>query len=218
MPNLNQIIFLKSVREYIKEPILIIGSKEYEYDEYNFLNELNKLEFFDITGLDINHGSGVDVVMDICDLDAKYIQKKKSGFKTVLCMQTMYAVKNPFYASQNIQKLLAKDGTLVFSDIFSHKINRVPTDYWRFTFDGQKILFENIEFIESLTKIGVTRKNILIDYSLPLPEILKYTKNDSETFVAYFLRKVYVKLFSNSFMNNQRLLPELSIHSLGIKK
>ena len=146
------------------------------------------------------------------------IFRKKSGFKTVLCMQTMYAVKNPFYASQNIQKLLAKDGTLVFSDIFSHKINRVPTDYWRFTFDGQKILFENIEFIESLTKIGVTRKNILIDYSLPLPEILKYTKNDSETFVAYFLRKVYVKLFSNSFMNNQRLLPELSIHSLGIKK
>ena len=82
MPNLNQINFLKLVRQYIKEPILIIGSKEYDYDEYNFLNELNKLEFFDITGLDINHGSGVDVVMDICDLDAKFIHKNKSGFKT----------------------------------------------------------------------------------------------------------------------------------------
>ena len=108
MPNLNQINFIKLVRQYIKEPILIIGSKEYEYDEYNFLYELNKLEFFDITGLDINNGSGVDVVMDICDLDAQYIQKKKSGFKTVLCMQTMYAVNNPFYASQNIQKLFMK--------------------------------------------------------------------------------------------------------------
>ena len=30
--------------------------------------------------------------------------------------------------------------------------------------------------------------------------------------------RTYVKLFSNSLMNNQRLLPELSIHSLGIKK
>ena len=123
MPNLNQINFIKLVRQYIKEPMLIIGSKEYEYDEHNFLYELNKLGIFDITGLDINPGSGVDVVMDICELDAEYIQKKKSGFRTVLCMQTMYAVKNPFYASQNIQKLLAKDGALVFSDVFSHKIN-----------------------------------------------------------------------------------------------
>ena len=72
--------------------------------------------------------------------------------------------------------------------------------------------------IESLTKVGVTRNNMLIDYSLPLPEILKYRKSDSETYMEYFLRKLYVKLFSNSLMNNQRLLPELSIHSLGIKK
>mgnify|MGYP001046647456 CR=1 FL=1 len=43
MPGLNQIEFIKTNVDLIKEPILIVGSKEYDFDSYNFNEELNKL-------------------------------------------------------------------------------------------------------------------------------------------------------------------------------
>ena len=132
-------------------------------------------------------------------------------------MQTLYAVNNPFKASENIQKILAYDGTLIFSDVFSHKIHRIPNDYWRFTYDAHKILFEKINFIDSKTKVGITRQNLLLNYSIPFPEILKYQKHYKENYIAFFLRKIIRKLFPDSFLNIFRLLPEISIFSIGLK-
>ena len=43
MPSLNQIEFIKGNRTKLKEPVLIIGSKEYDFDTHNFVDELNKL-------------------------------------------------------------------------------------------------------------------------------------------------------------------------------
>jgi len=217
MPNQNQINFIKLNKDLIIAPILIIGSKEYDFDEYNYIQELNRLGFDEIIGLDIAMGNGVDVHVDICDLNHNYFQENAERFKTVICMQTLYSVKDPFKATQNIQGLLSRNGVLIFSDIFSHRVNRIPSDYWRFTYDAQKLLFDKIDFIDQRTKIGITRQNKLIDYSLPLPELLKYSKEKTETSVEFFLRKLYRKIFHKGLLNNQRLMPEISIHSIGNK-
>jgi len=217
MPNQNQINFIKLNKDLITTPILIIGSKEYDFDEYNYIQELNRLGFDEIIGLDIATGIGVDVHADICDLNHNYFLSNAERFKTLICMQTLYSVKDPFKATQNIQELLSRNGVLIFSDIFSHRVNRIPSDYWRFTYDAQKLLFDKIDFLDHRTKIGITRQNKLIDYSVPLPELLKYSKEKTETSVAFFLRKLYRKIFHKGLLNNQRLMPEISIHSIGHK-
>ena len=60
-------------------------------------------------------------------------------------------------------------------------------------------------------------QNILIDYSLPFPELLKYHKQKEESLFTFFIRKVFRKTFAVALLNNQRLIPEISIHSIGIK-
>ena len=67
MPNKNQIAYIEENISFIKEPILIIGSKQYNFDQYNFYVELNRMGLKDITGLDIQHDKEVDFVLDICD-------------------------------------------------------------------------------------------------------------------------------------------------------
>jgi len=74
-----------------------------------------------------------------------------------------------------------------------------------------------IDFLDQRTKIGITRQNKLIDYSLTLPELLKYSKEKNETSVAFFFRKLYRKFFHKGLLNNQRLIPEISVHSIGNK-
>ena len=217
MPNINQIKFLNKNKRLIKEPIVIIGSKEYEYDKYNYKIELKKLGFEDIIGIDILDGEGVDVELDICELDQENFSGLENKFNTVICMQMLYAVKNPFTAAQNIQRLLCSEGILIFSDVFTHRVNRIPTDYWRFTYDAQKLIFDKIKFFDSRTKIGITRQGKLIDYSLPFPELRKYKKYYNETSLGFFFRKLQRKIFSNDLLGNQRLLPEMSIHSIGKK-
>ena len=80
MPNLNQINFIKMNHNLIKEPIAIMGSKEYEFDAYNYIDELNNLGFKDIIGIDIDGGKGVDIIIDICSLETNYIKNNERIF------------------------------------------------------------------------------------------------------------------------------------------
>ncbi len=217
MPNLNQVKFIRKNKDFIKEPIIIIGSKEYEFDKYNYKDELRSLGFQDITGIDILNGQGVDLQLDICEAIEHNMKNLINNFNTIFCMQMLYAVKNPFIAARNIQRILRKDGVLFFSDVFTHRVNRIPTDYWRFTYDAQKLLFDKISFFDERTKIGITRQGKLIDYNLPFPELRKYVKNENETSISFFFRRLHRKLFSNELLNNQRLLPEMSVYSIGKK-
>ena len=217
MPNLNQVTFIRKNKDFIKEPIIIIGSKEYEFDKYNYKDELRSLGFKNIIGIDILNGQGVDLQLDICEKIGHNTKNLINNFNTVFCMQMLYAVKNPFIAAQNIQRFLRKNGVLIFSDVFIHRVNRIPTDYWRFTYDAQKLIFDKISFFDERTKIGITRQGKLIDYTLPFPELRKYVKDENETSLSFFFRKLHRKLFSNGLLNNQRLLPEMSIHSIGKK-
>jgi len=217
MPDYNQIEFLKNNINYIKEPIIIIGSKEYDFDNYNFKIELNKLGQNDITGIDIQDGSGVDIVLDICDDQNKYFEKYLNFYNTIICMQMLYSVDNPFKAADNIYRLMNKNSTLLFSDVFVHRIHRIPTDYWRFSYDGHKKLFHKLNFDDSRVRIGITRKNKLINFKYPLPELSKFNRNIGESLMGFISRKFIYRLNPNSLLNISRLLPEISIFSIAKK-
>tara|TARA_B100000945_G_scaffold317226_1_gene319637 strand:- start:800 stop:1486 length:687 start_codon:yes stop_codon:yes gene_type:complete len=215
MPGYNQISYLKNHVDYIIEPIAIIGSKEYSFDKYNFINLLNELGLKDITGIDIQEGDGVDKVLDICNTSDNYFKLKSKYFNTIICMQTLYSVKNPFKAAKNIYHLMNENAVLLFSDVFTHRIHRIPNDNWRFTYDAHKILFDKLEFDDSRVKIGITRGETLINYKYPFPELLKYKKQKNESILGYILRKINRKLFLSGLLDLPILLPELSIFSFA---
>lgn len=217
MPSLNQIEFIKGNRTKLKEPVLIIGSKEYDFDTHNFVDELNKLGINDTIGIDIQSGSGVDVVLNICDSKNQFIMKYCNYFNSVICMQTLYSVENPFKAAENIYLMMNKSSVLFFSDVFVHKIHRIPTDYWRFSYDAHKQLFKKLKFDDIKTKIGLTRQNVLLDMTYPFPELSKYKKQHNESSIEFIIRKLFRRIFFHSMINLPRLLPEISIFSISTK-
>ena len=74
MPSANHIQYLSLFKEDIREPILIVGSKKYDFDSEDFLKNLSSWGFSRVTGIDIQAGAGVDEVVDICDAENSFIQ------------------------------------------------------------------------------------------------------------------------------------------------
>ena len=80
MPSINQINYLLLCKDRIAEPILIVGSKEYDFDHENFSSHLRSWGFNKVTGIDLSLGAGVDHVVDICDGRSSFISNHLESF------------------------------------------------------------------------------------------------------------------------------------------
>src|SRR5262245_55790116 len=96
-------------------------------------------------------GREVDIVGDI---HAMPIEDKK--FDCVICTGTLEHVRNPCQAMCEIFRVL-KPGGLVHIDVpFIQGYHADPTDYWRFTLDGLRLLCRSFKEIDSGVHIGPT--------------------------------------------------------------
>ena len=86
MPNKNHIAYIEENISFIRELILIIGSKQYNFDHYDFYFEFNRMGLKDITGLDIQHGEGVDYVLDICDSKDIFFNQFSNYYVLTMCL------------------------------------------------------------------------------------------------------------------------------------
>ncbi|MCB0726127.1 MAG: hypothetical protein R3A12_03760 [Ignavibacteria bacterium] len=218
MATKNQINFLELNKDLIKEPVLIVGSKLYDFDKEDIRSFLNKSGLSDITGIDLFEGEGVDHRVDIIDTDSEFIKGHKEYFSTIICMEILTNVKNPFVAAENITGMLKKGGSAVFSECFVRKISKMPVDLWRFTYDGTKQLFSKLEFIDSRAKISFTRdKDVnLSELVNPFPQLL-HERHKDESFLGYQLRRIHRKFFGKGIFQLSRLMPETTIYSIAKK-
>lgn len=215
----NQISFIKLNKALISEPILIIGSKQYDFDKENIKTSLHELGFKDITGIDIIEGEGVDYIVDITDVNSDFIKSYQGNFSTVICMEVLTHVRNPFNASQSIVTLLNSSGTAILSECYVRKITKMPLDLWRFTYDGIKELFSQLTFDDSKAMVSLTREKNekLLPLKYPLPQLLAQ-KHSDESGMGYFLRRIHRKFFAGGLFKISRLLPETTIYSIAKKK
>ena len=103
----------------------------------------------DVVAVDAFAGPGVDVVGDIHALPLP-----DNDFDCVFCTGTLEHVRDPARAVRQIYRIL-KPGGLVHIDVpFIQGYHADPTDYWRFTIDGLRVLCEGFEELESGTYIG----------------------------------------------------------------
>jgi SAM-dependent methyltransferase len=82
-------------------------------------------------GSDIREGPGVDVTLDLHELDLE-----PNSVGTALVVETLEHVEFPHRAAAEVSRVLKAGGCAVFTSLMNFPIHRHPVDYWRFTPDG----------------------------------------------------------------------------------
>lgn len=218
MATVNQIKFIEKNKNEISEPVLIVGSKQYEFDRENIRQRLLEWGFKDITGIDLFEGEGVDYAVDITEASSEFISGHGNYFKTIFCMEVLTNVKNPFAAADNIISMLKTGGKAILSECYVRKISKMPVDLWRFTYDGTKELFSRLSFDDSKAMISLIREkdDRLLPLAYPLPQVLSEKHNDEST-LGYMMRRIHRKYLSKGIFGLSRLLPEITIYSIAAK-
>ncbi|HMM19586.1 MAG TPA: methyltransferase domain-containing protein [Selenomonadales bacterium] len=140
--------------------VINIGALPYEGDKQgskyaDYFND--DVEFYTLDKNREDNTSSRHFNIDLHDLTA--IGKK---FDLVLCMSTVEHVEQPFEVCKQISDIVAPGGYLFFCTPFFFPIHKDIkgrySDYWRFTDDGIRILFRNMDevWIKEIDSVIVT--------------------------------------------------------------
>jgi len=218
MATLNQGAFVRQNRDRLQDPVLIVGSCMYDYDDVDLRGLLGELGLHDITGIDIVDGPGVDEVLDICDA-ADFEARNRGRFATVLCMEMITHVRQPFGLGATVTELLRPGGTVFLSECIVRKLSRMPVDHWRFTYTGIQLLFPDLDFDHDRVRMSLPRSHtdVLLPYDEHLPEVLGHQRHAEESRFGWYVRKVHDRFLAHGVFRLSRLMPEISIASVATK-
>jgi SAM-dependent methyltransferase len=90
------------------------------------------------TGVDLEAGPGVDIVADLEEPVALGL------FAHIDCVSVLEHSRRPWLLAANLERLLQPGGTLFVEAPFVWRIHSYPSDYWRFTVEGVRLLFPHI--------------------------------------------------------------------------
>ncbi|GAB4137490.1 MAG: hypothetical protein Tsb009_05060 [Planctomycetaceae bacterium] len=156
MGDVNQLLYVQSIADRISGPILEIGSRNYGNTQ-----DLRSLfsDRGEYVGIDMSDGKGVDLVLDMTeDFEVVDAALKGKRFGTIFCMSVLEHCAQPFRMADNITRLLKPDGCLCVSVPFAWQFHGYPSDYWRFTHEGVKQLFDGIDFSDQPGASVTSRK------------------------------------------------------------
>lgn len=140
----NQLAFISRLAGELDGPILEVGSRDYGSTQNLRPILAGKGEYI---GVDLFAGDGVDCVLDLTE-DFAVVDEGLKGqrFGTIVCLSVLEHCAQPFKMAENLSRLLKPDGRICISAPFAWKFHGYPSDYWRFTHEGIKILFPEIAF------------------------------------------------------------------------
>lgn len=84
----------------------------------------------------------------------------KEKFNTILCLDVLEHVKDPFAVARNIVQALSPGGYALIVAPF--KWNRHGVDYFRYTEKGLSVLFEGVEIIKDEKSISESGEEVSI--------------------------------------------------------
>jgi SAM-dependent methyltransferase len=139
-----------STREFVKICSEVIDFKEPIY-EFGALQVSKDSSFSDLRpfftgkryiGSDIREGPGVDLVLDLHNLNLA-----SDSVGTALLIDTLEHVEYPHRAMDEIYRVLMPSGIVILTSVMNFPIHNHPYDYWRFTPEAIKSLLSSFETI-----------------------------------------------------------------------
>jgi hypothetical protein len=126
----------------LPEPIVEFGSMQVERGQPNDLRPL--FAGCDFIGTDLFAGPGVDRIEDLRSL----------GFGdgevgTAFCLDTLEHCADPIAAGRELRRVVSEDGGVcLISSVMLMGIHAYPSDYWRFTPDGLRVLLDGFDHVD----------------------------------------------------------------------
>lgn len=191
MGDINQLSFVKRHLPDLQGPFLEVGSRD-----YGSTQDLRSLcsdgELY--VGIDMQSGAGVDVTLDLTsdfgDVDDRLDGKR---FGTVFCLSVLEHCDQPFRMADNISQLLAPGGSACIVVPFAWKFHGYPSDYWRFTHEGVRKLFPDLDF-DAVS--GAAASDQVDDFQELDPELARLRLS----FSFHWKRRAYLRAFSSQIL------------------
>ncbi|MBN2109733.1 MAG: class I SAM-dependent methyltransferase [Methanosarcinaceae archaeon] len=146
------------LKQYTKGEVLEVGSGNLSYKKY--------VNYTDYKTLDVNSHLRVDFCEDIHETTLS-----SESFDTVLMIEVLEHLYNPFTAIKQVNRLLRKGGYVVVTTPFIYPYHGTPHDFYRYTKYGlMKIFddFEEVKIVEYGNVFGASL-DILTSYKLLKP-------------------------------------------------
>lgn len=129
-------------RMELRDPVVEFGSLQVEEGQQNDLRPL--FAGHDFTGTDFRAGPGVDRVEDLREL--RYADGEVG---TALCLDTLEHCADPIAAGRELQRVVSPDGgACIVSSVMLMGIHGYPSDYWRFTPEGLRLLLDGYDHVD----------------------------------------------------------------------
>lgn len=101
-------------------------------------------------------------------VDIHNLPYANSTFDYVIADQVLEHVRKPWVGIKEVHRVLKANGIAIFTSALIFPLHSVPNDYYRYTPDGLKVLFEDFGIIHDANGTGnlTFAKNILDNNSL----------------------------------------------------
>jgi len=157
MGDVNQLLFIEKYAADLFGPYLEVGSKDYGSTQDLQSVLVNPGEHVRV---DLEVGQSVGVVLDLTRPFEEVDRALRGArFGTIFCLSVLEHCADPFRMAENLTRLLAPGGKVVISAPFAWRFHGYPSDYWRFTHEGVKRLFSQLEFPANQSVSATSRKN-----------------------------------------------------------
>jgi SAM-dependent methyltransferase len=126
----------------LREPIVEFGSLQVEAGQPNDLRPLFPGRRY--IGTDLRSGPGVDRIEDL-----RALRFADGEVGTALCLETLEHCADPIAAARELRRVLTPDGGIcVLSSPMLIGIHAYPSDYWRFTPEGLRVLLDGYDDVD----------------------------------------------------------------------
>lgn len=96
----------------------------------------------DAIGVDMQPGDGVDRVLDL----EQEIPSDIGKFDHIECLSVLEHARRPWLIAENLQRVMLPGATIHLAVPFVWRVHAYPSDYFRFTAEGVRTLFRDIDW------------------------------------------------------------------------
>ncbi len=165
----NQLAYVLGHAARLGPPYLEVGSRDHGSTQDLRAQFRARGEY---VGVDAEPGPGVDRVVDFT-ADFAVVDAALGGrrFGSIFCLSVLEHCAQPFQLAANATRLVVPGGAVCIGAPFAWRFHSYPSDYWRFTHEGIKQLFPDLDFDMAEARVASERLGDVSPVDLDLGRI-----------------------------------------------